>query len=96
MVVTSSQTVGKESIKDTCKDSAATREGVLVLGLLAGSRDLKAWGGLLGLVVSFLRDLVFSLLRACLVFSVGSWFLPERSVGARMKLAKKCNSDASS
>ena len=36
MVVTSSRTVGKESIKDTCKDSAATREGVLVLGLLAG------------------------------------------------------------
>ena len=34
--VPSSQTVGKEDIKDTCKDSAAKGEGVSVLGLLAG------------------------------------------------------------
>ena len=34
--VPSSQTVGKENIKDTCKDSVAKGEGVLVLGLLAG------------------------------------------------------------
>ena len=33
--VPSSQTVGKENIKDTCKDSAAKGEGVSVLGLLA-------------------------------------------------------------
>ena len=36
--------MGKENIKDSCKDSAATGEGVLVLGLLAGLQGPEGVG----------------------------------------------------